>query len=495
MKKIIRIMSVLLVFCMLFSMVACGNDTTDTDKAQETDNASDTSTQGDKEPDGTAGIIAGEFLLDATDLGMPMKWYVQVTADGNFKIATDREYTALKGEGTVRGKDGTFMLIYNDTTVEEPKTATFTYEGNNMVFSTNVPIGKASISPNTEENKYPTAKLIENEDILGTYIGTFEKAAMGSTFVYDYSIDLVMGNEYTFTSSFATADGTEYTLVETGSFDVDGTKITFAPKVIDGEAVTADAVEGTITDGTIKAAFKLSMMASSRQEVEAKLAVYADVAGLYMGAYYKEMMGTILDYTVALELDAFGGYVYNSSDNNTSDVAYSEEGTYTYADGKFTFTAATEGATPVEGTLENYVLSTKMRVTEAATMAGTLTLYGEQVYGVFTSTTEYEGKSYSAIVALDGSTFGIMVGADDAEAPAYIAVGTYTIKKAMMTTIEFTTTELYTDIEMTQAVADIPPELKTISAPVADSGINAQLPYDVDDSTVIGFQLEKVNMM
>ena len=111
---------------------------------------------------------------------------------------------------------------------------------------------------------------------------------------------------------------------------------------------------------------------------------------------------------------------------------------------------------------------------------------------MFSSTTELEGKTYKAMVNLEGGTFMIMVGESEADEPAYMALGTYTVKKDMMTTIEFTTTELYTDTTMSQAVTDIPPELAAISAPVADSGINVELPYDLDDSTVLGYQLVKI---
>jgi hypothetical protein len=41
-------------------------------------------------------------------------------------------------------------------------------------------------------------------------------------------------------------------------------------------------------------------------------------------------------------------------------------------------------------------------------------------------------------------------------------------------------------------VTDIPVELATVSAPVAESGINANLLFDLDDAAVVGFALEKV---
>lgn len=178
-----------------------------------------------------------------------MKWYIKVTADGKFVISTARDYATVKGEGSVGSKDGTYMFVYSDSTSEAPKTATFTMEGKNMVFSTNIPIGAASLSPNADEGKYPTAKIIAHEDLQGTYLGEYEKvSAMAGSVLYSYELVLGNGLEYTFSSSFSMM-GNVYTRTETGTFAVDGQKISFTVRSVDGEAVEAPAaVEGTIAD-------------------------------------------------------------------------------------------------------------------------------------------------------------------------------------------------------------------------------------------------------
>ncbi len=491
MKKITKLMSLILVFVMLFSMAACGNeikDTTANTSADSNMSADTTPNTPDTTPADKYADIAGEYMLDASNLGMPMKWYIKVTADGKFQISTKRDYATLKGEGTVGDKDGTYMLVYSDSTNEAPKTATFKFEGKNMVFSTNVPIGAASVSPNADENLYPIAKLIANEDILGTYLGSYEKTAMGSAIVYNFSIDLVIGNEYTFTSSVVMGTNT-LTLTETGAFDVKDGKITFTAATVDGKKVEeAKPVEGSIADKTIKAAFKLSTMAKDPQEIEAKLGVYADIAGVYSGKYVKAMGGMTLDYVIALDLDAFGGYKYSASDDK--EVVYEEQGTYTYADGKLVLTSGKEGAKPVEGKLENYVISVKLPISSQVPMTPELSFYAEEVSGLFTATGEDGDKKYAASINLVGNTFAIAVSKEDGTV-CYVATGTFEVKKAMMTTIELTTTGLYKDSDMTTAITDIPAELKKISAPVAESGINAELPFDVDDSKLIGFQFVK----
>lgn len=487
MKKFIKAISVMLMLCMMFSMTACSTDTgsTDTSNTQGTNNDTG-ATNAD-----VAGIV-GEYILDASSLGMPMKWYIKVNADATFNISTKRDFSDNKGEGTVGGKDGTYMFVYKENTVETPKTATFTLEGKNLLFSTNVPIGSASVSPNADEGKYPIAKLIAHEDIIGTYMGTFEKTAGMGTVAYNYELVLGYGLEYTFTSSF-TMMGTSSTITETGNFDIAGEKITFAAKAVDvdGEAQTVPAaVEGTIKDGTIKAAFKLSKQASEAQEIEAKLAVYADVAGTYTGMYTKSGMGGMnLSYGVTLELDAFGGYKYATFDlNDSSNKAYEEKGSYTYENGKFKFTSDAEGATAVDATYANYVLTASFRINSMVSNAVSLTLYNEAVNGVFYALTEQDGKEYAAQMRISGNEFLLMVGIKGSDEPNYVAKGTIEIKAGMVTSIVFTTTEAYTDTSMTTPVTEIPPELKTVSGAVAESGINAELLFDLDDTQLIGFQ-------
>ena len=483
MKKLLKTVAMLLVFAMLFTFAAC-TPTANDDNAPETtgpDNSGTTDTS----------AIAGEYLLDGSNLGMPMKWYIKVSADGKFVISTARDYATVKGEGSVGSKDGTYMFVYADSTADAPKTATFTMDGKNMVFSTNIPIGAASLSPNLEEGAYPTAKIIACEDIQGVYMGEYEKvSAMAGSVLYTYELALGNGMEYTFSSSFAMG-GTVYTRVESGSFAVDGEKISFTAMNVDGEAVEAPAaVEGTISDKTIKAAFKLSMMASEAQEIEARLGVYADQAGVYAGLYQKQMGPMTLSYLTKLELDAFGGYKFSTaSASEPETVDYSEEGTYTVTDGKFAFQSSDENAPAVEGVLANYVMSVKFPISQMVPNAVDLSLYAEEVSGKFAATAATEdGKNYTATLELQGNAFVLTVAAEGAETPAYVAEGTFEIQKAMLCSVVMSTTTLTVN---GVAATEIPAELATVSAPVAESGINAELLFDVDDAAVLGFQLTK----
>lgn len=482
MKKLFKSIAMLLVLAMLLTFAAC---------APKEDKTTDTQTEPAAQNGATTACpeIAGEYELDASNLGMPMKWYIKVTEDGKFVISTARDYATVKGEGTVGSKDGTYMFVYADSTTEAPKTATFTMEGKNMVFSTNVPIGAASVSPNAEEEKYPTAKIIACEDIQGVYLGEYEKVSqMAGSVLYSYELTLGNGMEYTFSSSFAMM-GETYTRTEVGTFAVEGEKISFTAATVDGEAVeAATTAEGTIADKTIKAPFLLSMMASEPQEVEARLGVYAEQAGTYTGLYEKAMGPMTLSYAAVLNLDAFGGYIYTTVSTADQAMDYVEEGTYTYADGKFTFQSNAEGATAVEATFADYVMQATFPITTMVPNAVELSLYAEEVSGTFSGTCENEGKNYVAVLQLAGNAFVLSVGAEDAEAAAYMAVGTFEIQNAMMCTMTMTTTSVFVG---ETALEEIPAELATITAPVAESGINAELLFDLEDTALLGFQMTK----
>ena len=492
MKKLLKTISILLVLAMLLAFAGCDTtpaDPTDSKPAGSQPAGSDPapSTPKDTEPADTDKFadIAGEYLLDGAGLGMPMKWYIKITADGKFQIATTRDFASpLKGEGTVGGKDGTYMFMYSDSTQEEPKTATFTMEGANLLFSTNIPIGTASL-PAT------SAKLIACEDILGTYMGEYVKeSAMAGTVTYSYELVLAYGMEYTFSSSFAMM-GSTYTRVETGTFAVDGTAITFTATAVDGETADLPATAtGTIADGTITAPFILSAMASAPQEVSAQLAIYADYAGAYTGVSELSMGGMMtLSFNTVLELDAFGGYTYTAYSADDDSVSVTQEGTYTVAeDGSFSFLSNAEGAEAVAGTLANYVMTTKFPISAMVSTPVEMNLYAEEVSGNFANTVTEGEKTYTATLELVGNTFVLTVGEDGAETPAYIAKGTFEIQKAMTTNVVLTTTAL---TGADGAAAEIPVELATVSCPVAESGINAELIFDLDDTAVVGFQMAK----
>ena len=89
MKKLFKMISVLLALAMLLSFAGGGPktpaDPTDSNPADPTNPAANDE----------FAAIAGEYELDGADLGMPIKWYIKITADGKFVISSNRNYTPL----------------------------------------------------------------------------------------------------------------------------------------------------------------------------------------------------------------------------------------------------------------------------------------------------------------------------------------------------------------------------------------------------------------
>lgn len=419
--------------------------------------------------------VAGMYCLDATPLGMPMQWYIHISADGSFVISTDTEGQAVKGSGTVGSKDGTYMLVYEDSTADSPKTATFTLEGVNLQFSTAVPVGTASVAP--QDGTPIVAKKIAYSEYLGTYMGTYEKEAMGSTVTYNFSLELGYGAEYTFESTVVMQD-TPMTRTETGTFQIEGDAITFTPA--EGEAVT-----GSVADGSITAAFLLSEMASAPQEVTAEFAVYAQESGTYTGVV--SIMDGMAVYNTSLTLDPFGAYTYTTTDQTSGEEQFRQEGTYTAQDGVITFTPA-EGEA-VEGTITDYTVTADFQVNAMVPNATTLTFLSPAIQGTFQAAAEEESY-YAKLELAPDYTFRLILASDEAmEKLCYVATGTFALEGMGMS---LTTEAVYSSAEMTEEtqIADAAALLGTpITVVLSDTGLNANLPYDVYDTATVGFVL------
>jgi hypothetical protein len=148
---------------------------------------------------------------------------------------------------------------------------------------------------------------------------------------------------------------------------------------VDGESVAdATAVEGTIADGTIKAAFLLSSMASAAQEIEANLVDPALEAaiGTYSGTYEKVAMGSAIEYSYSIVLNGDMSYTFTSSFSMMgTDVVRVENGSFALEGNKITFTAQTvDGeavaeATAVEGTISGNTIKAAFLLSSMASAA------------------------------------------------------------------------------------------------------------------------------
>ena len=246
------------------------------------------------------------------------------------------------------------------------------------VAPTEAPTGPASTDPTDPAPSDPDPSDPVAQDVTGTYRGTYEKVAMGSAIVYTFNIALTDDMSYSFTSFFSMM-GQDVSRVEIGSYAVDGSKITFTAQTVDGEPVAEPTTaEGTIVDGTIKAAFLLSSMASAAQEIEAKLVDPALEAaiGTYSGTYEKVAMGSAVEYSYSIVLNGDMSYTFTSSFSMMGTaVVRVENGSFALDGNKITFTAQTvDGeavaeATAVEGTIAGVTIKAAFFLSSMASAA------------------------------------------------------------------------------------------------------------------------------
>lgn len=361
--------------------------------------------------------LAGTYVLDASPLGMPLNIYLIIDENNNFQWTNKLEGGADKGNGMIGSEGGVYMMLYSDSTPENMKTATFTLEGQNLVFSTRVPYGAAGVNPNTEENIFPIAKKMVYTDLLGLYVGSLAVEAMGSAIVYECELELALGAEYTLKSTFAMMGG-EYEYVQQGNFTVENGEIIFTTADAEGQ-------KGQIADGKITADLILSSMGKTPRTIELQKAITADVAGVYTGVKDMSAMGFIAN--TALTLDAVGGYTYSSVIEGMGE--YTEQGTFTHENGVITLLSDAEGAAPVEASLATEVLTAKMKIASSVPMATEIKFFSDRIQGVFTAEGEDEaGVAYASKLTLNADgTYAISVNED-----AYTEEGAFTVAASPM---------------------------------------------------------------
>lgn len=364
--------------------------------------------------------LAGTYELDAAPLGMPLKVYIIINDDGTFQMSNKPVDGADKGNGTIGEKDGTYVMLYSDSTNEKVKSATFTLDGKSLLFSTAVPYGAASFSPNAEENIYPVALLMAYDEYLGEYAGSLlAETAMGAI-PYEVSLELDKGAKAVLSSTF-TAMGTTMTYVQEGTFDVnDGA---FLMTTSEGNQVT-----GTVNaDGSITVSAALSQMSKTPREVTLVPATTAEFAGEYSAVKDFSMMGFNVD--AKLSLGKVGTYSYVSSIEEGDEDNYVEEGTFAVENGVITLTPA-EGEA-IEGTYAAGVVNLKLKIAAGVPMATDLVFYSNNVVGVYTAEGEDEiGNTYATTLTLkpDGT---YVIALDANGAPAYDEEGTFRTEETM----------------------------------------------------------------
>lgn len=409
--------------------------------------------------------IAGDYILDATPLGMPLRVYLTIGEDNTFRLSNQLSGGEDKGSGRVGSSGDTYMLLFDDSTPENPKTATFTVVGKQLIFNTRLPYGSSGFAPNLDDAEhpiYPTAKAIVYAEQLGEYVGSHEEtiAAMNSTLTYAYTLTLAYGAEYTFESRYAVM-GQEQVFTQSGTFAIEGQKLLLT-------AAGEDAAEaGEIAaDGAIAIKMLVSAQGKEKKDITLKPATTGAYAGVYAGQ--KTMnMGMPLTADATLALDKVGGYAL--SVKIAGEEAYAEKGAFAVDGAAVTFT--NEGAEPVSGTLENDVLTVKFRISQDVPMATEIMFYSGRIQGVFTDAAEDEGLA-STLTLNPDATYTISVTQDGQE--TYAEAGTFETAASPM------------GVRLI-----LKSEAGELSGVVSDASININHPIAAGDATAVGFQYAK----
>lgn len=445
MKLIKSFIGLLLVFALSIVMVACngtGEDTTTVEPGTET--------------------IAGEYLIDISDLGMPLKFYLRIDDEDKFILSPDRKYDVDKGSGTIGSSASTYMLIYSDSTADNTKNTTFEMSNGNIDFKTDLHYGtsKLPVSKEDEENPdityYLQGKTLLYEDYYGEYAGSHTVKAMGQNITYTYSFKFGMGRSFTFLSEFVMSKK-DYEYIESGYYDVVDGQITLH---IQGEkAITGNFDSDMNLVIPVKASDR-----GDREEQTLQLATTAACSNNYYG--HLEEGGAVIDFS--LYIDKYGGYEYEAT--SSLDGTITETGSFTIDNEALTFSPS-DVATIYEGTLKNFILTGNLPIKSDGTRSD-LTLYCQTIQGSFTAEGEDADENvYAAELELlnDGTfTFKITKGTSEVIVDE---TGTFTVTKAMFVQLVLTGQDT------------------AFSAVLSDTGINMSI--DIEEDVTVGFSLSK----
>jgi hypothetical protein len=447
MKYLKKVFQVLMILTLAMTVVACGGETTTNDQATTLP------------PE--VVTIEGEYQVDITNLGMPLIFYLKIDNEDNFYLSPDRNYTTDKGHGTVASSGNTYMFIYSDSTTEEPKTSTFEIEEGNLHFQANLPYGSSSLPASKEDEENPeivyylVAKALVHEEFYGEYAGEHTVSAMGSDVLYEYSLTLGVGREFSFVSDFIM--GTEaYKYEESGYYDLEDGELTL---YLESEEVVGNFDE----ERNLTIGVKASEMAS-RSERTLRLATTAICASTYYGYFDDE--GT--DILTVLTLDKFGGYTFTANDG-VNEVT--ETGSFSITGTNLVFNPA-DSEESFTGTLANYVLNATFKVNDSDTVRTAVTSYCNTIQGTFsaTGTDELENEYQATLILNPDATFSLLL--KKGEETILEEVGTFRVGRVMF-------------VQLILETADE----TTYELVISNVGLNVN--FTLADETVIGFSLKK----
>lgn len=329
--------------------------------------------------------LPGEYAIDLSNLGMALTFYLRIDEENNFLLSANKFFSDDRGSGVIGELEGTYMMIYSDSTPDRTKTATFERVGHNLLFQTPLPYGSANILFELEDEDDPELvhRLMADKFVYEEYYNTYLGFSEDDGIEYAYTLQTGPGARYSFSSNYEEEDGA-FTFSEHGLFKVRGETMILIPE----EDVE---LAGSITaDGGLLLPVK-STEAGERAEQLLRVAITAKNAGTWYGLTLvdgEEVAGELV-------LDYFGGYTFTAK-NPKGD--YIEQGVFEPAQDSISFTAAKEGATPVVAAKENYTLKTSFNLAHEGPQAEWL-FYDEAVQGRFSGST-MAAEAYRAVLDL-----------------------------------------------------------------------------------------------
>lgn len=356
-------LAVLVLLLMTLFLSGCG-------KPKEEPAAAVPEQQGLAEVPAESFELKGDYVIDITNLGMALQFYLRINEDNTFILAPNRQFTSDRGSGRIGELEGTFMMIYSDSTPERSKTATFEREGHNLVFRSTLPYGSANIMFELEDEESPGLihRLMAHKYVYEEYYDTYLAFVTQDGVDYEYVLNLKPGALYTYTCT-----GPDEVYSENGTFRVLDDKIWLTPQ---GEGELA---------GSINSEGALELLARPTAQAEREAVLFrAALTAEYAGTWYGSQVGV----EASLELDYFGGYQFTAGE-------YSESGSFALSQGSITFTP--EGGEAREAKWTPYNLETSFN-------GQSWTLYNEEVQGLFAGGTMVN-ENYRAELSLnsDGS--------------------------------------------------------------------------------------------
>lgn len=417
-SRVVRNILVLLLVGMVVFFSGCGKSNPKEQTADSTVQESQVAVSSKDEAPVEKFELPGEYAIDMSKLGMALTVYLRIDEDNNFTLAANRQFAADRGKGTIGELDGTYLMIYSDSTPEKSKTATFERLGHNLIFRSPLPYGSASISCEAVDAENPELihQLMANKYVYEEFYDTYLGFTSEDGVLYEYVLQLGPGARYNYVSSYAREEET-LRYEENGSFRVLGKSITIKPQ-------DEPELSGTITaDGGLNLQVK-STATSKRNETLLRVATTAKHAGSWYGQ--KVMEGLKAEAT--LDLDYFGGYTFTALYNGTKHV---EKGSFEATANGMTFAPSGEATTPVSGTKANYTLTVPFKLSETGTDVEWL-FYDAAIQGQFTGATNV-AEAYKATLHLqaDGS-YDLLVVDPENDLELLNQTGTFTITPGPM---------------------------------------------------------------